>query len=109
MGHRDGAALLDLAAEEGHDRAARAEDVAEAHDHELAAGRRAGGGVDDDALGEELRGAVDRYGIDGLVRRDRGRSAATPAARAASTRLRVPSTLLCTAATGFSSIMGTCL
>src|SRR4051812_32187321 len=69
VGERDGAAERDLAAEDRHDRARRAEHVAEADRRELRVrpplGRRLDG-----VLGERLRGAHHRRRLHRLVGRD---------------------------------------
>ena len=68
VGVRDGhrAALLDLGAEDRHDAAGRAQDVAEPHAHEPRRGVALAGGSDD-PLGHRLRGAHDGVRVDRLV------------------------------------------
>ena len=103
MGDRDGAALLDLFFKDGDDRAVGAQDIAEAHSHELGpcmlkglcrdgvVGRGMGekrgnrvclAGLDlfikglDDHLAEALAGAHDVGGVDGLVGGDEDKALA---------------------------------
>ena len=103
VGHRDGAALLDLFFEDGDDGTVGAQDIAEAHGHKLGPGMLkslcrngvVGRGMGkerrdllrlslfdllvkglDDHLAEALAGAHDVGGVDGLVGRDQDKALA---------------------------------
>src|SRR4051794_1708202 len=107
VGERERTAERDLAAEDRHDGAGRAEHVAETHGRELRLRPLLLGRLDR-VLGERLRRAHDRRRLHRLVGRDEHepRDAASPATRAIR---RVASALLRTASTGLSSISATCL
>ena len=107
VGDGDRPAALDLAAEDRHDAARRAEHVAEADADEAGPGVRCAGRLDD-PLGHRLRGAHHGPRVDRLVGRDQDEALA-PAAAAVSAVTRVAIALLRTASSGFASISGTCL
>ena len=97
------------AAEGRNDAAGRVEDVAEADRDEARLDVPPVPERLDDPLAERLRLAHHRLRVDGLVGRDRGRSARPPNSAARSATIFVATTLLRTDSSGCVSISGTCL
>ena len=98
VGDRDRAAALDLGREGVHDRAARAEHVAEAHRH-VAAGAAAGE-VGGEPLGDPLAVAEHAGGVGGLVGGDVDEGPDADRWRPRSSTLSVPRTLVFHASSG---------